>query len=114
MLNALAAICVAYSCGCTTKSILNTLKNFQGVNRRFNYYACQSTLQKHFILIDDYAHHPSEMLAVLSATKDSFAYKRLILVFQPHRYTRTRDLFNDFLNVFVLFDYLFLLPVYAC
>jgi UDP-N-acetylmuramate--alanine ligase len=93
--------------------IQKSLKNFTGVDRRFQYFGeISSPKGNRFSLIDDYGHHPTEIKATLNACKTSFPKRRLILVFQPHRFSRTRDLFEDFVRVLVDADILILLDVY--
>jgi UDP-N-acetylmuramate--alanine ligase len=113
VLNALAAITVALELGVDVKSCKRALSRFAGVGRRV-----QSHGQLHFPggqaeLIDDYGHHPTEVNATLKAIKAGWPDKRLVVVFQPHRYTRTRDLFEDFTQSLSLADVLVLTEVYA-
>jgi UDP-N-acetylmuramate--alanine ligase len=114
VLNALAAIAVGLEIGVAEKSIVAALAEFQGVGRRFQRYG-EIMLQNggSFTLIDDYGHHPVEMVATLSAVRGAFPGRRLVLAFQPHRYTRTRDLFEDFVKVLGTVDALLLAEVYA-
>ncbi|TDR76566.1 UDP-N-acetylmuramate--L-alanine ligase [Paludibacterium purpuratum] len=112
--NALAAIAIGLECGADIPSIQRGLADFAGVGRRFQRYgevACQNGGQ--FTLIDDYGHHPVEMAATLAAVRGAFPSRRLLLAFQPHRYTRTRDLFEDFVKVLSTVDGLLLGEVYA-
>jgi UDP-N-acetylmuramate--alanine ligase len=113
VLNALASICVAYELGISIESIRRALKKFEGIGRRMHRYGEIALPQATFTLIDDYAHHPTELAATLSATSNAWPDKRLVVVFQPHRYTRTRDLFEDFSNVLTECDVLVLTEVYA-
>lgn len=113
VLNALAAITVALELGVDVKSCKRALSRFAGVGRRV-----QSHGQLYFAggqaeLIDDYGHHPTEVSATLKAIKGGWPGKRLVVVFQPHRYTRTRDLFEDFAQSLSLADVLVLTEVYA-
>jgi UDP-N-acetylmuramate--alanine ligase len=79
---------------------VRALAAFSGVGRRFQRYGeCRRARGGHFTLIDDYGHHPVEMAAVLAAARGAFPGRRLVLAFQPHRYTRTRDCFEDFVKV---------------
>ncbi len=111
--NSLVAIGIARELDVETNIIKKSLENFSGVDRRFQYYGeINSKLGKKFSLIDDYGHHPTEIKATLNACKVSFPNRRLILVFQPHRFSRTRDLFEDFVRVLVEVDILILLDVY--
>ncbi|HEV7476503.1 MAG TPA: UDP-N-acetylmuramate--L-alanine ligase [Burkholderiales bacterium] len=114
VLNALAAIAVATELGVAEKSIVKALAEFHGVGRRFQRYG-DMPLEGGgaFTLIDDYGHHPAEMAATLEAARGAFPGRRLVLAFQPHRYTRTRDLFEDFVRVLSTVDALVLAEVYA-
>jgi UDP-N-acetylmuramate--alanine ligase len=112
--NALAAIAVGLEIGVDEAAIVAALAEFQGVGRRFQRYG-EVALSNGgvFTLIDDYGHHPMEMLATLAAVRGAFPGRRLVLAFQPHRYTRTRDLFEDFVKVLGTVDALLLSEVYA-
>ena len=105
VLNALAAISVAVELGLDDAAVQRALHNFKGVGRRFQRYGEVNILAKNsvpagrFTLIDDYGHHPVEMAATLAAARGAFPGRRLVLAFQPHRYTRTRDCFEDFVSV---------------
>ena len=113
VLNALAAIAVADELGVADAAILKALAEFRGVGRRFQSYG-EIALDGggSFTLIDDYGHHPAEMSATLDAARGAFAGRRLVLAFQPHRFTRTRDLFEDFVRVLSTADALLLAEVY--
>ena len=114
VLNALAAIAVATEVGVGDTAIIKALADFKGVGRRFQRYgeiACPGG--GHYTLVDDYGHHPAEMAATLAAARGAFPGRRLVLAFQPHRYTRTRDCFEDFVQVLGGFDALLLGEVYA-
>lgn len=114
VLNSLAAIAIALEVGVAHDAIILALSEFQGVDRRFqNYGEIELPSGGSFILIDDYGHHPVEMVATLAAVRGAFPTKRLVLAFQPHRYTRTRDLFEDFVKVLCSVDALLLTEVYA-
>jgi len=114
VLNALAAIGVASELDLPDEAVLGALRDFKGVGRRFqNFGAMPARSGGHFTLIDDYGHHPVEMAAVLSAARGAFPGRRLLLAFQPHRYTRTRDLFEDFVAVMGTADRVLLTEVYA-
>ncbi|MBK9218645.1 MAG: UDP-N-acetylmuramate--L-alanine ligase [Uliginosibacterium sp.] len=114
VLNALAAIAVASELGVDDKAILTALAEFNGVGRRFQRYGeVPLPAGGSFTLIDDYGHHPVEMAATLSAARGAFPERRLLLAFQPHRYTRTRDCFDDFVKVLGTVDALLLAEVYA-
>jgi UDP-N-acetylmuramate--alanine ligase len=112
--NALAAIAVADELGVPDEAILAALAGFTGVGRRFQRYG-EITARDggRFTLIDDYGHHPVEMQATLEAARGAFPGRRLVLAFQPHRYTRTRDLFEDFVRVLSGADAVLLAEVYA-
>jgi UDP-N-acetylmuramate--alanine ligase len=111
--NALAAIAVGREVGVADTAIARALAEFKGVGRRFQRYD-DVALEGggSFALIDDYGHHPVEMAATLAAARESFPGRRIVLVFQPHRYTRTRDLFEDFVRVLSSVDALVLADVY--
>jgi UDP-N-acetylmuramate--alanine ligase len=114
VLNALAAIAVATEVGVGDTAIVKALADFRGVGRRFQRYgevACPAGGT--FTLVDDYGHHPVEMAATLAAARGAFPGRRLLLAFQPHRYTRTRDCFEDFVKVLGGVDGLLLAEVYA-
>src|SRR2546426_71330 len=113
VLNALAAIAVGTEIGVADRAILKALAEFHGVGRRFQRYG-EVALSGggSFTLVDDYAHHPAEMTATLEAARGAFPGRRLVLAFQPHRYTRTRDLFEDFVKVLSTADALVLAEVY--
>ena len=112
--NALAAIAVGLEVGVPEKSIVNALAEFKGVGRRFQRYGELKLADGgHFTLIDDYGHHPQEMAATLSAARGAFPGRRLVVAFQPHRYTRTRDCFEDFVTILATTDVLCLTEVYA-
>jgi UDP-N-acetylmuramate--alanine ligase len=114
VLNALAAIAVAWELQVPDEAVQRSLANFSGVGRRFQRYG-EISLEggRRFTLVDDYGHHPVEMRATLAAARGAFPGRRLVLAFQPHRYTRTRDLFEDFVQVLSLTDALLLTEVYA-
>jgi UDP-N-acetylmuramate--alanine ligase len=114
VLNALAAIAVATELELPDAPIVAALAKFGGVGRRFQRYGeLPAAGGGRFSLIDDYGHHPVEMAAVLSAARGAFPGQRLVLAFQPHRYTRTRDCFADFVRVLAGFDAVLLTEVYA-
>ena len=113
VLNALAAIAVAMEVGASDAAIAKGLAEFRGVGRRFQRYGEVALPDGgSFTLIDDYGHHPVEMAATLAAARGAFPGRRLVLAFQPHRYTRTRDLFEDFVKVLSTVDALLLTDVY--
>ncbi len=112
--NALAAIAVADELGVADEAILAALAEFNGVGRRFQHYGEVAARDGgSFTLIDDYGHHPAEMAATLAAARGAYPGRRLVLAFQPHRFTRTRDLFEDFVRVLSTVDALLLAEVYA-
>lgn len=129
--NALAAIAVGLEVGVEDAAIISALAEFQGVGRRFQRYGeiklppvAAASPHRHvgekeianetsFTLIDDYGHHPAEMAATIAAVRGAFPNRRLLLAFQPHRYTRTRDLFEDFVKILSSVDALLLTEVYA-
>ncbi|MBI3562678.1 MAG: UDP-N-acetylmuramate--L-alanine ligase [Gammaproteobacteria bacterium] len=113
VLNATAAIAVALQIGVEVKAIVKALAEFQGIGRRFHRYPDIIVDQKRVLHIDDYGHHPREVSAVIHAIRDGWPNRRLVLAFQPHRYTRTRDLFEDFTMALSAVDELLLLEVYA-
>ena len=114
VLNALAAIAVAAEVGVPDPVIAKALSEFRGVGRRFQRYGEVSLASGgSFTLVDDYGHHPVEMRATIAAARGAFPGRRLMLAFQPHRYTRTRDCFEDFVGVLNGVDVLALAEVYA-
>ncbi|NDU85377.1 MAG: UDP-N-acetylmuramate--L-alanine ligase [Ferrovum sp.] len=114
VLNALAAIAVALEVGASYPSIVRALSQFKGVGRRFQRYGELPLPQGGAVaLVDDYGHHPVEMEATLSAARGAYPGRRIILVFQPHRYSRTRDCFQEFVQVLAQADEIYLAPVYA-
>jgi UDP-N-acetylmuramate--alanine ligase len=114
VLNALAAIAVGLEVGVAPSAIIAALSEFEGVGRRMQRYGEISLPEGgSFTLIDDYGHHPAEMKATIAAVRGAFPDKRLLLSFQPHRFTRTRDLFEDFVKVLSGVDALALAEVYA-
>jgi UDP-N-acetylmuramate--alanine ligase len=114
VLNALAAIAVATEVGAADSAIVKALAEFHGVGRRFQRHGeLPAKAGGSYCLVDDYGHHPVEMAATLAAARGAFPGRRLVLVFQPHRYTRTRDCFEDFVKVLSEADALVLTEVYA-
>jgi UDP-N-acetylmuramate--alanine ligase len=112
--NALAAIAVGTELGVPDAAILKALAEFRGVGRRFQRYGeVPLAGGGRFTLVDDYGHHPAEMAATLAAARGAFPGRRIVLAFQPHRYTRTRDLFEDFVRVLSTADAVLLCEVYA-
>jgi len=114
VLNALAAIAVATEVQVPDAAIVKALAEFKGVGRRFQRYGeVALPAGGSFTLVDDYGHHPVEMAATLAAARGAFPGRRLVLAFQPHRYTRTRDCFEDFIKVLSTVDALLLAEIYA-
>lgn len=114
VLNALAAIAVASELNVPDSAIIKALKEFKGVGRRFERYGeVPAKTGGSFTLIDDYGHHPVEMQAVIAAARGAFPNRRLVMAFQPHRYTRTRDCFEDFVRVLSTADVVLLTEVYS-
>ena len=117
VLNALAAIAVAAELELPDEPVVRALAAFSGVGRRFQRYGELPVAARNgggeFTLIDDYGHHPVEMAAVIAAARGAFPGRRLVLAFQPHRYTRTRDCFEDFVKVMGQSDAVLLTEVYA-
>jgi len=112
--NALAVIAVAAELELPDAPVLKALAEFTGVGRRFQRFGeLPSRDGGRFTLIDDYGHHPVEMAAVIAAARGAFPGRRLVIAFQPHRYTRTRDCFEDFVKVMGSADALLLSEVYA-
>ena len=114
VLNALAAIAVAVELNLPDVAVQRALANFKGVGRRFQRYGeVAAAAGGSFTLVDDYGHHPVEMAATLAAARGAFPGRRLVLAFQPHRYSRTRDCFEDFVKVIAQADVVLLTEVYA-
>jgi len=113
VLNALAAVAVAAELELADAAVVKGLAEFHGVDRRFQHYGELPVGGGSFVLIDDYGHHPVEMAATLAAARGAFPGRRLVLAFQPHRYTRTRDCFEDFVKVIGSADLVLLGEVYA-
>jgi UDP-N-acetylmuramate--alanine ligase len=113
VLNATAAIAVASDEGLGDAAIQAGLANFMGVGRRFQVYGEYEVGEGKAMLVDDYGHHPREVAVTIEAIRNSWPERRLVMVFQPHRYTRTRDLFEDFVDVLSRVDVLILLEVYG-
>ena len=114
VLNALAAIAVAVELNVPDAAVVKALAEFKGVGRRFQRHGEVAAKHGgHFTLIEDYGHHPVELAATLAAARGAFPGRRLVLAFQPHRYTRTRDCFEDFVQVMARADVLWLSEIYA-
>jgi UDP-N-acetylmuramate--alanine ligase len=111
--NALAAIAVADELQISDAAVMTALEKFEGIDRRFQSLGEIQTVAGTVLLVDDYGHHPTEVAATLAAAKSGYPERRVVLVFQPHRYTRTRDLMDDFASVLSEADALVLLDVYA-
>ena len=111
--NALAAIAVADELQVGNDSVIKALREFEGIDRRFQRMGDVKTSSGTVMLVDDYGHHPTEVAATLAAARSGWPEKRVVLVFQPHRYSRTRDLMDDFATVLSESDVLVLLEVYA-
>ncbi len=112
VLNALAAIAVAHDLGVSDEAIIAGLDKFQGIGRRFQVSGEVKTAHGKVLLVDDYGHHPREVAATLQAARAAWPERRLVVLFQPHRYSRTRDLFEDFTEVLSEPDALLVLEVY--
>ena len=113
ILNSLAAIAVATDEGIPDEAILRALNQFQGVGRRFQVYGDFAITDGSVTLVDDYGHHPTEVAATISSARQSWPDRRLVMMYQPHRYTRTRDLYEDFVSVLSEVDSLLLMEVYS-
>lgn len=111
--NATAAIAVALEEGVEVSYILNALEHFEGVGRRFQRYGRFKAPKGVVSIVDDYGHHPSEVMATIKAVREGWPKRRLVMVFQPHRYTRTRDLYEDFVRVLQMVDVLILVEIYS-
>jgi len=112
VLNALSAIAVATDENISDDAIVAALEKFQGVGRRFQICGQYPLGDDHIMLVDDYGHHPTEVAVTIEAIRKGWPDKRLLMLFQPHRYTRTRDLYDDFVQVLSEVDSLVLLDVY--
>jgi UDP-N-acetylmuramate--alanine ligase len=113
VLNATSVVAVATDEGLSDEAIQQGLENFQGVGRRFQVYGNFPVGSGDAMLVDDYGHHPREVQAIVRAVRDGWPDRRLVMVYQPHRYTRTRDLYEDFVEVLSTVDALVLLEVYS-
>ena len=112
-LNAAAAFVVAQDEGIDTAVILNALAEFHGVARRFQVKSNLVLNQQPITLVDDYGHHPTEVEATIRAARESWPEQRVVMIYQPHRYSRTHDLYEDFVRVLSQVDVLLLLDVYS-
>jgi UDP-N-acetylmuramate--alanine ligase len=113
VLNALAAASIAWQLGVTREHIASALQKFEGIGRRFNIKGELALRKGKALLVDDYGHHPSELAAVFDAARGGWPDKRLVVAFQPHRFSRTRDLFDEFTAVLSTVDAVVLTDVYA-
>ncbi|WP_323752614.1 UDP-N-acetylmuramate--L-alanine ligase [Marinobacter sp.] len=113
VLNALAVIAVATDEGVDDKAICRGLAGFAGVGRRFQVYGEYQTASAQATLVDDYGHHPTEVEAVIKAARGAWPDRRIVMLYQPHRFTRTRDLYEDFVRVLSEVDGLLLMDVYS-
>ncbi|MBR9872380.1 MAG: UDP-N-acetylmuramate--L-alanine ligase [Gammaproteobacteria bacterium] len=113
VLNALAVIAVATDEGVDDKAICRGLAGFAGVGRRFQVYGEYQTSKAQATLVDDYGHHPTEVEAVIKAARGAWPDRRIVMLYQPHRFTRTRDLYEDFVRVLSEVDGLLLMDVYS-
>lgn len=111
--NALAAIAVAGELQIGDEALMKALETFAGIDRRFQHYGDIQTKNGRIMLVDDYGHHPTEIAATVDAARAGWPDRRIVLAFQPHRYTRTRDLLDDFASVLSTVDVLIVLEVYA-
>lgn len=112
-LNAAAAVAVAVEDKIPAQAITEALAQFAGVGRRFQQFGEFDTGNGKALLVDDYGHHPTEVKATLASARSAWPERRLVMIFQPHRYTRTRDLYDDFVEVLSKVDALILLDVYS-
>ena len=110
-LNTVAAIIVSFDEGITYSSISESLKTFPQVERRFEIIS-KNVFSKNIILIDDYGHHPTELINTINTIKEIWPDKEMVMAFQPHRYSRTKALFNEFIEVLSKIDNLILLEIY--
>ncbi len=113
VLNALASICVGLEVGLTMDRIKSALGNFMGIARRFNVYSITLSDSRFVSIIDDYGHHPTEIRSVLETVSEVFEGRRVLFVFEPHRYSRVKSLFDGFVESMLKADYQLILPIYA-
>ncbi|MDX2476349.1 MAG: cyanophycin synthetase, partial [Gammaproteobacteria bacterium] len=113
VLNATAAVAVASDEGISDEAIISGIENFQGVGRRFELHGEYQIQGGSVLLVDDYGHHPTEVAATISAARQAWPDRRLLMIYQPHRYSRTKDLYEDFVRVLSSVDGLLLLEVYS-
>lgn len=112
VLNATAAVTVATDEGIANEHIMRGIETYQGVGRRFQLFGEQPLENGTAMLVDDYGHHPTEVLATIKAVRQAWPGRRLLMIYQPHRFTRTRDLYDDFVRVLTEVDMLLMLNVY--
>tara|TARA_B100002049_G_C16075654_1_gene374809 strand:- start:1726 stop:2604 length:879 start_codon:yes stop_codon:yes gene_type:complete len=113
VLNALAAAAVAHELGVDMPAIGQALSQFAGIGRRCEVHGEITVGARQVLLVDDYGHHPRELVSIIGAARNAWSDRRLVVVFQPHRFSRTRDLFDDFCQVLAELDVLVLCEVYA-
>ena len=113
VLNATAAVAVGIDEGIATSAIVEGIQRFKGVGRRFEYFGEYPSDSGTVHLVDDYGHHPTEVAATIEASRQRFPENRIIMIFQPHRYSRTKDLYDEFVEVLSNVDVLLVLDVYA-
>jgi len=113
VLNALAAIAIATELGVDDATLVLALNQFAGVGRRFQQLGTYKFARRKILFIDDYGHHPKEVAVTIKAARQSWPDRRLVMIFQPHRYSRTKDLFDEFRNVLSDVDILLMLKIYA-
>jgi UDP-N-acetylmuramate--alanine ligase len=113
VLNATAAVAVACDEGVKDEFIVHGIESFQGVGRRFQVYGDYGIAGGSVTLVDDYGHHPTEVEATIKAARQAWPDRRLVMIYQPHRFSRTKDLFEDFVRVLSEVDSLLLLEVYS-
>lgn len=113
VLNALAAITVASDENVADQAIVDALASFSGIGRRFEMLGDFTTQNGQIILVDDYGHHPTEVAATIAVARNNWPDRRIVMAYQPHRYTRTRDLYEDFVQILSKVDVLLLLEVYS-
>jgi UDP-N-acetylmuramate--alanine ligase len=111
--NALGAIAIAWELGLDLPSIVRSLGSFEGIGRRFAEVGRFMVPNGEVMVVEDYGHHPSELEATITAARNGWPEKRIVTVFQPHRYTRTRDLFDEFSQVLASSDIVVLTDIYA-
>ena len=113
VLNSLAALSVARELNVPIKIIQKAIENFPGISRRFEILGNYTINKKNFTWVDDYGHHPTEMREILNTIKNIWPNKRIVMVFQPHRFSRISEHFNQFIDVLKGLDFLILMDIYA-